>query len=207
MSVVSKVIFRLYARVWDSSPKRQQRQQKPDSTDRKQTHYISNTPVQSETGYYNEQGNWAAELPRPVIQTVHLVSAGQKGSCHSRHSGHSSRGWSRYIPHSRNDTISNFFQRNKQDVRLFRKADFSMQPIRQNSTDSSSSSILQVFQFQVFQFQVFNFREVPEFFQRKGEIVLQLPIKENQFQHFCKQLSVGDIFLCRDLLEKEFYGK
>ena len=32
------------------------------------------------TGYYNEQGNWVAEPPRPspVIQTAHLVSVKQK---------------------------------------------------------------------------------------------------------------------------------
>ena len=55
--------------------------------------------------------------------------------------------------------------------------------------------------------QVVHFREVPEFFQRKGEIVLQLPTKEFQFQQFCKQLNTKEIFLCRDLLEKELYGK
>ena len=55
--------------------------------------------------------------------------------------------------------------------------------------------------------QVSHFRDVPEFFQRKGEIVLQLPIEEFQFQQFCKQLNTKEIFLCRDLLEKELYGK
>ena len=56
-------------------------------------------------------------------------------------------------------------------------------------------------------FQVSHFRGVPEFFQKKEEIVLQLPIEEFQFQQFCKLLNVGEIFLCRDLLEKELYGK
>ena len=56
-------------------------------------------------------------------------------------------------------------------------------------------------------FQVSNFRDVPEFFQKKEEIVLQLPIEEFQFQQFCKLLNVGELFLCRDLLEKEIYGK
>ena len=56
-------------------------------------------------------------------------------------------------------------------------------------------------------FQVSHFRDVPEFFQRKGEIVLQLPIEEFQFQQFCKQLNTKEISLCRDLLEKELYGK
>ena len=56
-------------------------------------------------------------------------------------------------------------------------------------------------------FQVSHFRDVPEFFQRKEEIVLQFPIEEFQFQQFCRLLNVGEIFLCRDLLEKELYGK
>ena len=115
------------------------------------------------------------------------------------------------------------------------------QPIRQISTNSSSSSILQVSQQsprdQDIQnstdvsvpsfcntetdpethskvkdliskkFQVSDFRDVPEFFQKKEEIVLQLPIEEFQFQQFCKLLNVGELFLCRDLLEKEIYGK
>ena len=80
MSVVNMDIFRLFAKVWDSSKGRAQRQQKVDSTNRKQTHYVSDTPVQSATGYYNEQGNWVAEPPRPspIIQTAHLVSVKQK---------------------------------------------------------------------------------------------------------------------------------
>ena len=116
-----------------------------------------------------------------------------------------------------------------------------MQPIRQKSTNSFSSSILQVSQrsprdqdiqnstnvsVQSFRetetdpethskvnnliskkFQVSHFRGVPEFFQKKEEIVLQLPIEEFQFQQFCKLLNVGELFLCRDLLEKEIYGK
>ena len=115
------------------------------------------------------------------------------------------------------------------------------QPILQNPTKSSSSSILQVslqsprdldiqqspnVSVQSFhdtetdpethskvnsliskKFQVSHFRDVPEFFQRKGEIVLQLPIEEFQFQQFCKQLNTKEIFLCRDLPEKELYGK
>ena len=115
------------------------------------------------------------------------------------------------------------------------------QPIRQKSTNSFSSSILQVSKgsprdqdiqhstdvsAQSFRdtetdpethskvkdliskkFQVSHFRDVPEFFQKKEEIVLQLPIEEFQFQQFCKLLNVGELFLCRDLLEKEIYGK
>ena len=115
------------------------------------------------------------------------------------------------------------------------------EPIRQKSTNSSSSFVLQASQesprdqdiqnstevsVQSFRdtetdpdthskvkdliskkFQVSHFRDVPEFFQKKEEIVLQLPIQEIQFQQFCKLLNVGELFLCRDLLEKEIYGK
>ena len=55
--------------------------------------------------------------------------------------------------------------------------------------------------------QVSHFRDVPGFFQKKEEIVLQLPIEEIQFQQFCKLLNTKELFLCRDLLEKEIYGK
>ena len=110
-------------------------------------------------------------------------------------------------------------------------------PIRQKLTNSSSSPVLQVSQqsqrdqdiqkstnvsvpsfrdTETYskvkdliskEFQVSNFRDVPGFFQKKEEIVLQLPIEEFQFQQFCKLLNVGELFLCRDLLEKEIYGK
>ena len=56
-------------------------------------------------------------------------------------------------------------------------------------------------------FKVSHFRDVPELFQRKGEVILSFPIEEIQFQQFCKQLNTKKIFLCRDLLEKELYGK
>ena len=42
-------------------------------------------------------------------------------------------------------------------------------------------------------FQVSHFRDVPEFFQKKEEIVLQLPIEEIQFQQFCKLLNTRRI--------------
>ena len=72
--------FQIVCKSLGQFPKRAQRQQKPDSTDRKQTHYVSDAPVQSATGFYNEQGNWVAEPPRPspIIQTAHLVSVKQK---------------------------------------------------------------------------------------------------------------------------------
>ena len=117
---------------------------------------------------------------------------------------------------------------------------FSMekQPIRQKSTNSSSSYVLQVSQqsprdqdIQIStevsvpsfcdtetdpettsnadtgdskKFQVSNFRKD---LQRKGEVILQLPIDSTQFQQLCKKLNDKELFLCRDLLEKEIYGK
>ena len=53
-------------------------------------------------------------------------------------------------------------------------------------------------------FQVSNFRND---LQRKGEVMLCLPIDSTQFQQFCKKLNDKELFLCRDLLEKEIYGK
>ena len=53
-------------------------------------------------------------------------------------------------------------------------------------------------------FQVSNFRND---LQRKGEVMLRLPIDSTQFQQFCKKLNDKELFLCRDLLEKEIYGK
>ena len=72
--------FQIVCKSLGQFPRRAQRQQNSSSTDRKQTHYVSDAPVQSATGYYNEQGNWVAEPPRPspVIQTAHLVSVKQK---------------------------------------------------------------------------------------------------------------------------------
>ena len=72
--------FQIVCKSLGQFPKRAQRQQNSNSTNRKQTHYVSDAPVQSATGYYNEQGNWVAEPPRPppVIQTAHLVSVKQK---------------------------------------------------------------------------------------------------------------------------------
>ena len=56
-------------------------------------------------------------------------------------------------------------------------------------------------------FQVSHFRDVPQIFQRKGRVILRFPIKEIQFQQFCKQLNTKEIFLWRDLWERELYGK
>ena len=247
--------FQIVCKSLGQFPKRAQRQQNTNSTDRKQTHYVSDAPVQNATGYYNEQGNWVAEPPRPspIIQKAHLVSVKQKvpviqdiQDIHPEidpdtsltqgmtKSQISFRENSKTFNFSR-DTVSPHSGSNLQAFPT-RK-----QPIRQKSTNSSSSPILQVSQqsprdqdiqnstdvsvpsFRDTEtdpethskvkdliskkFQVSNFRDVPEFFQKKEEIVLQLPIKEFQFQQFCKLLNVGELFLCRDLLEKEIYGK
>ena len=72
--------FQIVCKSLGQFPKRAQRQQNSNFTNRKQTHYVSDAPVQNATGYYNEQGNWVAEPPRPspIIQTAHLVSVKQK---------------------------------------------------------------------------------------------------------------------------------
>ena len=62
------------------------------------------------------------------------------------------------------------------------------------NTDTSNSK----------KFQVSNFRND---LQRKGEVMLSLPVDSTQFQQFCKRLNDKELFLCRDLLEKEIYGK
>ena len=48
--------------------------QKPNSTDRKQTHYISDAPAQDPVGFYNEQGDWVSEPPRPSIKSMYSLS-------------------------------------------------------------------------------------------------------------------------------------
>ena len=73
--------FQIVCKSFGQFNKRQPKQQKPDSTDRKQTHYISDAPVQDAIGYYNEQGNRVAEPPRPSppsVQTVHSLSVKKK---------------------------------------------------------------------------------------------------------------------------------
>ena len=247
--------FQIVCKSLGQFPRRAQRQQNSSSTDRKQTHYVSDAPVQSATGYYNEQGNWVAEPPRPspVIQTAHLVSVKQKvpviqdiqdihpeidpetsltqGMTKSQNSFTEN---SKTFSFSKNPVSS----RSGSNLQAFPTE---KQPIWQKSTNSSNSFVLQASQespknqdiqnstevsIQSFhdtetdpdthskvnnliskKFQVSHFRDVPEFFQKKEEIVLQLPIQEMQFQQFCKLLNVGELFLCRDLLEKEIYGK
>ena len=96
-------------------------------------------------------------------------------------------------------------QQSPRDQDIQNSTDFSVQSFRDTETDPETHS--KVKDLISKKFQVSNFRDVPEFFQRKEEIVLQLPIKEFQVQQFCKLLNEGELFLCRDLLEKEIYGK
>ena len=247
--------FQIVCKSLGQFPKRAQRQQNSNSTDRKQTHYVSDAPVQSATGYYNEQGNWVAEPPRPppVIQTAHLVSVKQKvpviqdiQDIHPEIDPElpSTQGMTESqisFRESKQTFSSSKRQVSPRSGSISQAISTERQPIRQNSTKSSSSSVLQVsnqsLRDQDIQnstevsvqssrntetdpethskvkdliskkFQVSHFRDVPEFFQKKEEIVLQLPIEEIQFQQFCKLLNVGELFLCRDLLEKEIYGK
>ena len=244
--------FQIVCKSLGQFPRWAQRQQNSNSTDRKQTHYVSDAPVQSATGYYNEQGNWVAEPPRPspIIQTAHLVSVKQKvpaiQDIHPEIDPETSltQGMTKsQILSTENSKTFNFSRDAVSPHSGSNLQAFSMekQPTRQKSTNSFSSSILQVSQrsprdqdiqnstdvsVQSFRntetdpethskvnnliskkFQVSHFRGVPEFFQKKEEIVLQLPIEDFQFQQFCKLLNVGELFLCRDLLEKEIYGK
>ena len=96
-------------------------------------------------------------------------------------------------------------QRSPRDQDIQNSTDVSVQSFRDTETDPETHS--KVNNLISKKFQVSHFRGVPEFFQKKEEIVLQLPIEEFQFQQFCKLLNVGELFLCRDLLEKEIYGK
>ena len=226
------------------------RVQKPNSTDRKTAHSISDAPAQAPVGFYNEQGNWVAEPPRPSpsIQTVHSLSVVHPviqdiQDIHPEADTElpSTQGMSQSQVSFR-ETKQTFSSSKKQvSSRTGSKLhanSMRKQPMRQNSTKSSSSSVLQVSKrsprdqdiqqspnvsVQSFRdtetdpettsnadtgdskkFQVSNFRND---LQRKGEVMLSLPIDSTQFQQFCKELNDKELFQCRDLLEKEIYGK
>ena len=224
--------------------------QKPNSTNSKPTHSLSVAPVQAPIGFYNEQGNWVSEPPRPSpsIQTVHSLSVVHPviqdiQDIHPEADTElpSTQGMTqsqilfRETKHTSNfsrDAVSN---RSGSDLQA---SPTRKQPMRQNSTKSSSSYVLQVSQqsprdqdiqnstdvsVQSFRdtetdpettsnadtgdskkFQVSNFRND---LQRKGEVMLSFPIDSTTFQQFCKKLNDKELFLCRDLLEKEIYGK
>ena len=104
-----------------------------------------------------------------------------------------------------NSSVLQVSQRSPRDQDIQNSTNVSVQSFRDTETDPETHS--KVNNLISKKFQVSHFRDVPEFFQKKEEIVLQLPIEEIQFQQFCKLLNVGELFLCRDLLEKEIYGK
>ena len=231
------------------------RVQKPNSTDRKtaQQHSISDAPAQAPVGFYNEQGNWVAEPPRPSpsIQTVHSLSVVHPviqdipdiQDIHPEVNPETSltQGMAKSqisFRESKQTFSSSKKQVSSRTGSNFQAFSTKKQPIRQKSTNSSSSSVLQVSKrsprdqdiqnstnvsVQSFRdtetdpettsnadtgdskkFQVSNFRND---LQRKGEVMLSLPIDSTQFQQFCKELNDKELFLCRDLLEKEIYGK
>ena len=227
------------------------RVQKPNSTNTKATHYISDAPAQAPIGFYNEQGNWVAEPPRPSpsIQAVHSLSVVQDiqdiQDIHPEASPETSLTQGMAKSQISFRECRQTFGSSKRQVssrtgsKLHAKS-MGKQPIRQDSTKSSSSYVLQDSQrsprdqdiqnstevsIQSFRdtetdpdpettsnaetgdskkFQVSNFRND---LQRKGEVMLSLPIDSTQFQQFCKKLNDKELFLCRDLLEKEIYGK
>ena len=226
------------------------RVQKPNSTDRKAAHSISDTPAQAPVGFYNEQGNWVAEPPRPSptvksmcslsvvhpviqdIQDIHPEIDPELPSTQGMSQSQISFRENSKTFNSSRDAVSN------RSGSISQAISTEKQPMRQNSTKSSSSSVLQVSKqsqgdqdiqnstnvsVQSFRdtetdpettsnadtgdskkFQVSNFRND---LQRKGEVMLCLPIDSTQFQQFCKKLNDKELFLCRDLLEKEIYGK
>ena len=153
--------FQIVCKSLGQFPKRQPKQQKPDSTNQKQTHYISDAPVQDAIGYYNEKGNWVAEPPRPSppsVQTVHSLSVKKKvlviQDIHDIQPEAdpelvSMQGMTQSQISFR-ETSKTFNSLKKQVSPRTGAASHAdsmeMQPIWQNLTKSSSSSILQVFQ-------------------------------------------------------------
>ena len=150
--------FQIVCKSLGQFPKRAQRQQNSNSTDRKQTHYVSDAPVQNALGFYNEQGNWVAEPPRssPIIQTAHLVSVKQKvpviQDIQDIHPEADPE-----LPSTQGMTQSQISFQRKQarhssssrdaDFSLFRSSELhassmEKQPIQQNSTKSSSSFVI-----------------------------------------------------------------
>ena len=132
--------------------------QKTNSTDRKQAHYVSEVPAQVPSGFYNEQGNWVAEPPRPSpsIQAVHSLSVVHPviqdiQDIHPEIDPElpSTQGMSQSQISFR-ETKQTFSSPKKQvSSRTGSKLhanSMEKQPMRQNSTKSFSSSVLQVSQ-------------------------------------------------------------
>ena len=73
-------------------------------------------------------------------------------------------------------------QESPRDQDIQNSTNVSVQSLRDTETDPETHS--KVTSIISKKFQVSHFRDVPEFFQKKEEIVLQLPIEEFQFQQF-----------------------
>ena len=129
--------------------------QKSNSTDRKQAHYISGAPAQDPVGFYNEQGDWVSEPPRPSIKSMYSLSVVQPTpviqDIHPEIDPE--------LPSTQGMTQSQIsFRETKQTFSSSKKQvsprtgsklhanSMEKQPMRQNSTKSSSSSVLQVSQ-------------------------------------------------------------
>ena len=135
------------------------RVQKPNSTDTKATHYISGASALAPVGFYNEQGNWVAEPPRPSpsIQAVHSLSVVHPviqdiqdiQDIHPEANPETSltQGMAKSQISFRESKQT--FSSSKKQVssrtgsKLHAKS-MEKQPIRQSSTKSSSSSVLQI---------------------------------------------------------------
>ena len=132
------------------------RVQKPNSTDRKAAHSISDAPTQAPVGFYNEQGNWVAEPPRPSpsIQTVHSLSVVHPviqdiQDIHPEANPETSltQGMAKSqisFRESRQTFSSSKRQVSSCTGSKLHANSIGKQPIRQNSTKSSSSSVLQI---------------------------------------------------------------
>ena len=227
--------------------------QKTNSTNTKQTHYASGAPAQAPVGFYNEQGDWVSEPPRPSIKSMYSLSVVQPTPViQDIQEIHPEPNPETSLTQGMAES-QNFLSENSKTFTSSRDAvaprtgsnlqafPTEKQPIRQKLTNSFSSPVLQASkrsprdqdiqnstEVSVQSFRdtetdpetysnadtdfsksspVSYFRDVPESFQRKGETVLQHPIDSTEFQQFCKKLNTKEIFLCRDLLEKELYGK
>ena len=135
------------------------RVQKPNSTDTKATHYISGAPALAPVGFYNEQGNWVAEPPRPSpsIQAIHSLSVVHPviqdiqdiQDIHPEANPETSltQGMAKSqisFRESKQTFSSSKKQVSSRTGSKLHANSMEKQPIRQNSTKSSSSSVLQI---------------------------------------------------------------
>ena len=134
--------------------------QKPNSTDRKAAHSISDAPAQAPVGFYNEQGNWVAEPPRPsptvksmcslsVVQPASVIQDIQDIHPEADPETSLTQGMTKsQILFTENSKTFNFSRdavspRSGSNLQAFSTE---KQPMRQISTNSSSSSRLTGFQ-------------------------------------------------------------